>query len=121
MLSIPVQVQIRGNKKRKRVPKPFDQCEKSERCRRRRRVIEFAKEIGYGLSDLIPSLNPIHMLHLTTTERNKLRSIDDLHAPGERKIIQMKCDIATTHGTQTNRHMNEDGSFIVVYLTDPMT
>jgi len=60
------------------------------------------------------TLDPQELLHLTTAERERIRSVPSLHIPCEQTIIQCKQLLATTHATETGTFAN--GS----YITDPV-
>jgi hypothetical protein len=61
-----------------------------------------------------PRVTPEDLLHLSTAERERIRTVPSLHIPCERTMIECKKLLAATHATETGTFA--DGAFI----TDPV-
>ena len=93
------------------------QTQKRERRKQLRSAIaEAEQETGCPLESLQlqPRVTPEELLHLTTAERERIRTIPSLHIPCEQTMIQCKKQLASSHATET-------GTFAGgAYLTDPV-
>lgn len=73
-------------------------------------------EIGVPLEEIRspPTPSPADVLHLSTAERDRVRTIPHVHIPAERTIIKCKKKLPLTHATGTGTFANG------AYLTDPI-
>jgi hypothetical protein len=61
-----------------------------------------------------PKISPTDVLHLSTAERDRVRTIPHVHIPCEQSMIACKRHLATSHATET-------GTFAGgAYMTDPV-
>jgi hypothetical protein len=79
-------------------------------------VAEVLEEIGVPLEAIHPAPmpSPAELLHLSTAERDRIRTIPSLRIPSEKLLIQCKHRVADTHATETGTFAG--GAFI----TDPV-
>jgi hypothetical protein len=79
-------------------------------------VAEVLQQVGCPLEAIhLPSTPaPEELLHLTTAERERIRTVPSLHIPCEQTMIKCKKQLATSHATAT-------GTFAGgAYITDPV-
>jgi hypothetical protein len=109
-----------------RKKRSFDELGPSQRNKRKRDGREALAEIGVppnALCDHRPT--PAVMLTLTTADRKRIRTINELHIPGEKRMAQCKKELAHTHGTETASFMlvhrgEEENESAGAYVTDPL-
>jgi hypothetical protein len=103
-----------------RSKRPYDSLQPTQKWKRRKRareaVAQAAAEVGCPLEAIQPQprATPEELLHLTTAERERIRTVPSLHIPCERTIIECKKLLATSHATETGTFA--DGA----YITDPV-
>jgi len=103
-----------------RSKRPYDQLQSTQRWKRRRSAREVVtavlEEIGCPAADVLPAprATPADVLHLSTAERERIRTVPSLHIPSEQTIIACKKQLASSHATETGTFA--DGAFI----TDPV-
>ena len=102
-----------------RSKRPYDTLKQTQKRERRKQlrsaIAEAEQETGCPLEalQLQQRATPEELLHLTTAERERIRTVHSLHIPCEQTIIACKKLLATTHATQT-------GTFASgAYITDP--
>jgi len=100
--------------------RPYESLQPTQKWKRKMRAQEAVAEVlqqhGVPLAAIAsPSTpSPADVLHLTTAERDRIRTVPSLHIPCERTIIQCKQQLATSHATAT-------GTFVGgAYITDPL-
>jgi hypothetical protein len=103
-----------------RSKRPYHTLQPTQKWERKKQlaaaVADVEKQIGCPLSVIQPQPLPFpaELLHLSTAERERIRTVPSLHIPSEQTMIQCKKQLATTHATQT-------GTFAGgAYLTDPL-
>ena len=103
-----------------RVKRPYDSLGSTERWKRRKKakaaVAEVLDEIGVPLEVIQPppKPSPAELLHLSTAERERIRTVPSLHIPCEQTMIHCKQKLASSHATET-------GTFAGgAYMTDPL-
>jgi hypothetical protein len=103
-----------------RSKRPYDSLKPTQKRERRKRareaVAQAAAEVGCPLEAIQPQprITPEELLHFTTAERERIRTVPSLRIPCERTIIECKKLLATTHATETGTFA--DGA----YNTDPV-
>jgi hypothetical protein len=60
---------------------------------------------------------PSSLIHLTKAKRVVIRSVDDIAIAGEKRIAQLKHELAVSHGTATSAFTHE--GMTAAYLPDP--
>ena len=103
-----------------RSKRPYDSLQPTQKWKRKKQaheaVAKVLNEIGVPLDAIqSPSTpSPADVLHLSTAERERIRTVPSLHIPCEQMMMQCKKLLATTHATET-------GSFAGgAYITDPV-
>jgi hypothetical protein len=103
-----------------RVKRPYDSLQPTQRWVRRqqlRSAVEAAvQQIGCPLEAIQPQsrTTPEELLHLSTAERERVRTVPSLRIACEQTFIQCKQQLATTHATETGTFANG------AYITDPV-
>ena len=100
-----------------RLPRPYEQCQRTERYQRRKRGHEALAAIGVPVGALKKrklDAAPIELVHLSTAIRRLVKTLLSIRTPGERAIAAAKRTLAQTHGTGTATFAH--GS----YVTDPI-
>jgi hypothetical protein len=79
-------------------------------------VAQVLQQVGCPLQaiQLPPAPSPAELLHLTTAERERIRTVPSLHIPCEQTMIQCKQLLAASHATETGTIANG------AYVTDPI-
>jgi len=102
------------------VKRPYDTLQSTQQYKRRKEaraaVAEVLQRVDCPLEaiHLPPTPAAQELLHLTTAERERIRTVPSLHIPCEQTIIQCKQLLATTHATETGTFANG------AYVTDPV-
>ena len=103
-----------------RSKRPYDTLQLTQQWTRRTKaraaVSAVLQEVGCPLNAIHspPTPSPAELLHLSTAERERIRTVPSLHIPCEQTMIQCKKELATTHATET-------GTFAGgAYVTDPV-
>jgi hypothetical protein len=103
-----------------RAKRPYDSLGSTQRWKRRKEakaaVAQVLDEIGVPLQVIQPppKPSPAELLHLSTAERERIRTVPSLHIPCEQSMIQCKQQLASSHATET-------GTFAGgAYMTDPL-
>jgi hypothetical protein len=103
-----------------RTKRPYDTLQPTQQYKRRKQlhsaIAEASQQIGCPVDalHLQQRTTPEELLHLTTAERERTRTIPSLHIPCEQTIIKCKQLLATSHATET-------GTFAGgAYITDPV-
>jgi len=103
-----------------RVKRPYDDLQSTQQWKRRKQlhsvIAEASQQIGCPVEALRlqQRTTPEELLHLTTAERERTRTIPTLHIPCEQNMIKCKQQLATSHATETGTFAG--GAFI----TDPV-
>ena len=98
-----------------RVKRPYETLRPTERWKRRKKAKAALQQIGVPLDAIHPSTpSSADVLHLSTAERERVRTIPGVHIPAERTIIKCKKKLAITKATKTATFANG------AYLTDPI-
>ena len=103
-----------------RSKRPYDTLQHSQQWERRAKarstVAQVLEQIGVPLEAIHspPTPSPADVLHLSTAERERVRTISRVHIPAERTIIKCKKKLAITHATETATFASG------AYLTDPI-
>ena len=109
-----------SNKPIQRSKRPYESLGSTQRRQRRSElraeVQAAAQRIGCPIEALRlqPPTPPEELLHLSTSERERIRTVPSLHIPCEQTIIKCKELLATTHATETGTFANG------AYITDPV-
>ena len=103
-----------------RPKRPYDSLQSTQQWKRRKQlhsaIAEASQQIGCPLEalHLQQHTTPEELLHLTTAERERIRTVPSLHIPCEQTMIKCKQLLATSHATET-------GTFAGgAYITDPV-
>ena len=103
-----------------RAKRPYDSLGSTQRWKRRKEakaaVAEVLDEIGCPLEVIQPQQkpSPAELLHLSTAERERIRTVPSISIPCEQTMIQCKQQLASSHATET-------GTFAGgAYMTDPL-
>ena len=106
--------------KQLRAKRPYNTLGATQRWKRRKQALaditNTLQQIGCPMQSLQlqPRASPAELLHLSTAERERIRTVASLHIPCEQTMIQCKQQLATTHATAT-------GTFAGgAYVTDPV-
>jgi len=106
--------------KQQRVKRPYEALQSTQQWKRRKEaraaVAEVLHQVGCPLKAIHspPTPSPEELLHLTTAERERIRTVPSLHIPCEQNMIKCKQQLATSHATET-------GTFAGgAYITDPV-
>lgn len=111
----PPQLQRRLGLRRR---KPFEKLSRAQQFTRVREARHHLEVLGVPLSALLsPRPRVDALLHLTASERRAVRSIPGLNIPSEKKLIQCRMQLATTHGIATGTF--KVGDMVGAYVTDP--
>lgn len=99
-----------------RSKRPYEQLHSTQQWKRRKAAHQALNEIGCPIEALHshPSVTAANVIHLSTAERERIRSVQGLRIPSEQTIASCKKALATTHATETSTFAN--GAFI----TDPI-
>ena len=103
-----------------RTKRPYDSLQPTQQWKRRKQaheaVTQVLDEIGVPLEVIQapPTPSPADVLHLSTAERDRVRTIPGVHIPCERTIIKCKKKLPLTHATGTSTFANG------AYITDPI-
>lgn len=100
--------------------KPFATLKHSQRAHRLNLVKTVANELDVPLPALSTQhkIPPLDVLHLTQAQRDIVRSVPNLRMPAEKKIVQLRLELAVTHGTEVSSfsHQGVHGA----YVCDPV-
>jgi hypothetical protein len=103
-----------------RCKRPYDSLGPTQKWKRRQLLLsvvtEAEQQIGCPLASVQPSPKPTpaELLHLTTAERDRIRTVPSLRIPCEQAMTHCKQQLATSHATAT-------GTFAGgAYMTDPL-
>ena len=103
-----------------RTKRPFDTLGPTQKRERRQKakeaVAEVLEEHGVPLDAIHPQAvpSPAELLHLSTADRERIRTVPSLHIPCEQTMIACKQQLATSHATAT-------GTFVGgAFITDPV-
>jgi len=78
-------------------------------------IEEIEERIGCPASAVVsPATSPSSLLHLSTSDRHRIRSVDTITIPSERKIRNAKKQLGTSHNTSTSSFSNG------AYISDPL-
>jgi hypothetical protein len=105
---------------RKRKIKPYDELKSTQKRERKKRMREAVNklevEIGCPVSEAIPapSAHPIELFHLSTSDRDRIRSTTSISIPSEQTMIKHKKQLTNTHNTTTS--IFSTGA----YVSDPL-
>ena len=103
-----------------RKKRPYDTLQSTQQWKRRKlartAVEEVLQQVGCPLKAIHPPSTPApaELLHLTTAERERSRTVPSLHISCEQTMIKCKQQLATSHATETGTFAG--GAFI----TDPV-
>ncbi len=103
-----------------RAKRPYDTLQSTQQWKRRKQlhsaIAEASQQIGCPVDalQLQQHTTPEELLHLTTAERERIRTVPSLHIPCEQTIIGCKKLLATSHATETGTFANG------AYITDPV-
>ena len=90
-----------------RTKRPYDSLQPTQQWKRRKQaheaVTQVLDDIGVPLEVIQapPTPSPADVLHLSTAERDRVRTIPGVHIPCERTIIKCKKWLPLTHATET--------------------
>ena len=103
-----------------RVRKEYEEIGPTQQWKRRKQaraaVTTALQQVGCPLDAIHspPAPSPAELLHLSTAEQERIRTVPSLHIPSEQTMIKCKEQLASTHATET-------GTFAGgAYLTDPL-
>ena len=106
--------------KQQRTKRPYDSLQATQKWKRKKQaqeaVTQILEQIGVPFEAIQPAPTPCpaDVLHLSTSERDRVRTISGVHIPCERTIIKCKRKLPATHATET-------GTFAGgAYITDPV-
>jgi len=101
-----------------RAKRSYDTLQSTQKWKRRKQlhstVVEASQQIRCPVETLHlqQRTTPEELLHLSTAERERIRTVPSLHIPCEQSMIQCKQLLATSHATET-------GTFVGgAYITD---
>ena len=103
-----------------RQKRPYDTLQSTQQWKRRKQlhsaIAEASQQIGCPVEalHLQQRTTPEELLHLTTAERERIRTVPSLHIPCEQNMIKCKQLLATSHATETGTFANG------AYITDPV-
>jgi hypothetical protein len=99
--------------------KPWETLGHSQRAERLKRVRQFCDDLRVPYTAVAPhTAPPVSLIHLTKAKREVVRSVDDIAIAGEKRIAQLKHELAISHGTATTAFTHE--GMIAAYLADPL-
>lgn len=103
-----------------RQKRSYDALQPTQQWKRRKQLRSVIAEASQQISCPVEALRiqqrttPEKLLHLTTAERERIRTVSSLHIPCEQTMIACKQQLATSHATET-------GTFAGgAYVTDPV-
>jgi hypothetical protein len=111
---------------RERSKRPYDQLGPTQRWNRRKLAREALADIGVPLAALCDHrTTPAAVLGLSTADRRKIRTVDELCIAGEKQIVACKIALAQTHGTRTAafsfpRAGAQEKVAVGAYVCDPL-
>ncbi len=114
-LTVPTTAEATARQKR-----PYDTLGPTQQWKRRKEasaaVSHVLEQVGCPMEAVVPAAtpSPADVLHLSTAERDRVRTVPHIHIPAERTIIKCKKQLAVTHATETATFANG------AYLTDPI-
>jgi len=100
--------------------RPYDTLQPTQQWERRKQlrsaIAAAEQEIGCSLTALQSQqrIPPEELLHLSTAERERIRTVPSLRIPCEQKMIACKKQLAPSHATETGTFANG------AYITDPV-
>jgi len=100
-----------------RLPRPYEQCARTERYKRRKRGREALEAIVVppeALKKRKLNAAAVDVVHLSKAARTQMRSVPSIRLPSERSIAAVKGLLELSHGTAVATFAN--GS----YVTDPI-
>jgi hypothetical protein len=103
-----------------RSKRPYETLRPTQKRERRKQAREAVgqvlEEIGCPLEAIQPQpqIPPEDLLQLTTAERERFRTVRNIHIPSEQIIIECKKKLATTNATETSTFVNG------AHITDPI-
>jgi hypothetical protein len=103
-----------------RTKRPYDSLQPTQKWERRRQlrvaITEAQQRVGCPLEAIQPQprVTPEELLHFSTAERERIRTVKSLRIPCEQTIIERKKLLATSHATETGTLANG------AYITDPV-
>jgi hypothetical protein len=103
-----------------RSKRPYDTLKPSQQHNRRHQVrtevAAIVRRVSCPLEAIQPSsyTTPAELLHLSTAERDRIRTVPSIHIPSEQSIIKCKKLLANSYATKTGTF--ENGA----YITDPI-
>jgi hypothetical protein len=91
--------------------------QRERRKRLKEGIEELEVQVGCSVSAVIapPSIPPASLLHLSTSTRDQIRSVEGISIPSEKKMIQEKKKLSESHGTATASFSNG------AYISDPLS
>lgn len=105
---------------RNRSKKPYEQLKPTQKRERRKQMREAMTEveerIGCPATAVVSSSSttPSSLLHLSTSDRHRIRSVESISIPCESSIIQLKKQLASTYSTSTSAFSTG------AYISDPL-
>lgn len=103
-----------------RAKRPYDTLQPTQQWKRRKQALaditNTLQKTGVPIDalPLQPRPSPADLVHLSTAERERIRSVPSLRIPSEQTMIKCKQKLAVTHATET-------GTFAGgAYVTDPL-
>jgi len=103
-----------------RFKRPYHSLAPTQQWKRRKtlhtQVAAAAEKVGCPLEAILPQPRaaPEELLHLSTAERERIRSVPSLHIPCEQTMINCKQRLASTHATGTDTFVGG------AEMTDPL-
>lgn len=96
--------------------RPFDSLRRTQKWRRRKKAREALAAIDCPITELQEqsSVPPEAVIHLSTSDRERIRSVHGLRIPCEQTIINCKNQLASTLATETATFVNG------AHITDPV-
>jgi hypothetical protein len=99
--------------------KAWDELKHTQRWERLKRVRQLCDDLRVPYTAVAPhTAPPSSLIHLTKAKRVVIRSVDDIAIAGERRITQLKHELAVGHGTATSAFTHE--GMTAAYLPDPL-
>ena len=101
--------------RKQRTKRPYDTLRPTQQRERRKQARLALQTVHCPLEALRPDPPPpAALIHLPTSVREQIRSVQGLHIPCEQTIIACKRLLATTHATETDTFASG------AYITDPV-
>jgi hypothetical protein len=103
-----------------RSKRPYNTLRSTQQRKRRDQlrteVAAASERIGCPLESIQPAspTSPAQLLHLSTAERNRIRTVPSIHIPSEHSVITSKKLLANSHATATATFAKG------AYITDPV-